>query len=171
MRWILQWLAARSERRRLRQRALFQFRDGTRTRYADPAMVWRALLNHPKYDFASVSKLASEGHPDESRQLLEIIRDAFSVRPWSESDRTGLTEWETLALLQLFDLYVAALKKNTSLSPMPLPLSAYGRSISHGRESGETPDDPTNSSSASSSTSIESSTGGDTASSDPSPTA
>ena len=167
MQWIKQW----AERRRLRQRALFQYRDGTRTRYADPAVVWRAILNHPRYDFSAVSKLAGVGQEPEHSQLLEIVADAFRVQRWNEVDRSGLTEWELLELLGQFDRYLEALKKNISPSRMPLQLSVYGQSISSAPVSAETNAEPTSSSSVSSCSPIESSTDAGIPSCEPSPMA
>lgn len=132
MRWIrqlLQWL----EQRQLRKRGLFTFRVGNCLRYADPAVAWRGLLNHPKHDFAAVAQLAAMGQEPEYSQLLDLIAETFSVQRWNEADRSGMTEWELLDLLQEFDGYLTALKKNTSPSRTPWQLSGYGQS------SGSTP--------------------------------
>lgn len=171
MRWLRR-LYEWNEQRQARHRGLFAYRDGARLRYGDPAVIWRKLLNHPKYEFANVVQLATVGQEPEYSQLLEIVSDAFGVQRWDEAEQTGLTEWGLVGLLQQFDEYLTALKKNTSPSLMPWQLSAYGGQSSLSAQTpGEAADGPTSFSADSSSTSSELSTDEVTPSSDPLPTA
>lgn len=123
----LQWIRKWFERRRLRDRALFAYRDGTRERYADPAEVWRKLLNHPTMNFVDMMPLAEQGQEPEVSVVLDALAEIFDVDRWDESTGRGLTNWETLDLVHQFDAYLNALKKNISTQRMPLLLSVYGQ--------------------------------------------
>lgn len=160
-RWIRQW----RQRRRLRGRGLFRYWDGRRARYADPALLWRKLLNHPGMDFAVDLPLADQGKEPEATKVQAILCEIFEVEPWDGARQTGLTSWEILDLVRQFDGYLDALKKNTSPSQMPWQLSAYPSSTGP-----DSPADPTNSSADCSSTPDGSSFGEDTSSSAPSKT-
>lgn len=107
LRRLQQW----RERRRLRGRGLFCYHDGQRTRYADPALVWRNLLNHPEMNFETMVALAEEGHEPEATIVNKALCEIFDVRPWDEASQTGLTCWEVMELVSQFDQYVLALKK------------------------------------------------------------
>jgi hypothetical protein len=143
LRWYRQW----RERRRLGGRGLFQYWDGIRTRYADPALVWRNLLNHPKMNLETMVPLAEQGHDPEATIVTEALCGIFGVQRWDEDAQAGLTTWEILDLIPQFEEYLAALKKNTSPSRMPLPLLAFEPSTSP-----ESPSDPTSSTADSSPT-------------------
>lgn len=158
-RWLQQW----RERRRLRGRGLFHYWDGRRTRYADPALLWRKLLNHPEMNFETMVPLAEQGHEPEATIVNKALCEVFDVRPWDEASQAGLTCWEVMHLVSQFDEYVLALKKNTSPSQMPLPLSAYPSSTGP-----DSPAEPTSSSADCSPTSSESSDAEDSPSSKPS---
>jgi len=136
LRWFQQWY----ERRRLRGRGLFRYHDGRRIRYADPALLWRKLLNDPRLDFEVMLPLADQGKEPEATTVGKVLCEIFEVEPWDDTRRTGLTSWEVLDLVRQFDEYLDALKKNTSPSRMPLQLSGYGSSTSP-----EPHEDPTSS--------------------------
>lgn len=143
LRLLRQW----RERRRLRGRGLFRYWDGHQTRYADPALLWRRLLNHPGLDFAVMVPLADQGKEPEATQVTEILCEIFDVKPWNDSTKSGLTSWEVLNLVREFEEYLMALKKSTSPSRMPWQLLAYGSS--NGPDS---PDEATSSTAGCSST-------------------
>jgi hypothetical protein len=147
-RWYRQW----RERRRLKGRGLFQYWDGSRTRYADPSVVWRNLVNHPKMNFETMVGLAEEGREPEATIVTEALCQIFEVKRWDESALDGLTTWEIMDLIPQFEEYLAALKKNTNPSRMPLPLLAFASSSSL-----DSPGDPTSSTADSSPTPSESS--------------
>jgi hypothetical protein len=164
-RWIHSWL----ERRRLRGRGLFRYHDGSRTRYADPAAIWRALLNHPAMDFSHDPQLADQGDPEAQPRVVQALSEIFAVPLFRDRAHPGLTTWEMLDLLRQFDEYLAALKKNTSPSRMPWQLLAYGSSTST-QPSPPAGPPATNSAADSCSTPDGSSTAAATTSCDPSPT-
>ncbi len=166
MQWLRRWI----ERRRLRQRAIFAYHDGTRTRYADPAQIWRSLLNHPDMDLAEMGPPAEQGKEPAASTVLAALAEIFAVERWDESSKRGLTDWEILDLPHQFDEYLATLKKNISPSRMPWQLSAYGLSTGS-VEPEATPKGPTSSTVDSSFSPSESSTDEATPSSEPSPMA
>lgn len=165
MRWFRQW----AQRRRLRQRALFSFHDGQRTRYVDPAEAWRKLLNHPTMDFGVMVPLAQQGKEPETAIVLGALCEIFSVHLWDESTQSGMTTWEILNLIRQFDEYLVGLKKSTDPSQMPWLLLAYG--LSTGSVSPPEAPEPANLNSDSSSTLNESNPDEVIDSSEPLPTA
>lgn len=164
------WINTFLERRRLRARALFRYHDGRRTRFADPAEVWRGLLTHPKMDFGQMMPMAERGQEPETGIVLAALCEVFRVDPWDDSKECGLTTWEILDLVRQFDEYLTRLKKTTSLSRMPLQLLAYGSSTGDAQRPDDQPVDGTRSSAASSSTPSESSDAEGTPCCEPSPT-
>jgi len=154
-----------ADRRRERQRALFVFYDGTQERRADPARVWRALINHAEMNFEDHMPLADQGHEPEVSIVLKAIREVFEVSAWDNRTLTGLTDWETLDLIRQFDEYLDELKKSTDPSQMPYLLSVYGSSTAP-----EPPSGPTSSSAGSSSSNDASPTVEASPSSEPSAT-
>lgn len=166
MRWLRNW----KERRQLKRRALFAYHDGTRIRYADPAIAWRDLVNHPTMDFGETVPLAAQGKEPATTTLLNALAEVFSVERWDESTGRGLTNWELLDLLRQFDEYLAALKKNTNPSRTPWLLSAYGPSTGISRESNPEAEKPISSTAGFSSMQDELNSDVDTIFSGPSPT-
>lgn len=125
---MFQWLKTLLERRRLGQRALFRYSDGTRLRYADPAMIWRALYNHPGFDLATMGQAADEGQEPEATQVYKGLCDVFGVKPFDSATGEGLATWEVFDLLRDFEAYLETLKKKYNPSRMPLQLWALGLS-------------------------------------------
>lgn len=115
----------RVARRRERQRAIFRYWDGTRERGADPAVVYRALVSHPTFDWETHPVLIDTGDKDALAITLGAIREVFGVVAWAEDNdgrSTGLTDWETIDLLIQFNWYLGGLKKSTSPTPtLPPP--------------------------------------------------
>lgn len=110
--------------RRTRHRALFAYWDGTRTRYADPFLLWRGILNHPKFNIETMPAFVDAGQEPETSICLAALRDVFSVEAWDDSRKCGLTTWETLNLLTSLVTYLEALKKN--IGPIPILSAPMG---------------------------------------------
>lgn len=115
----------RVARRRDRQRAIFRYWDGTRERGADPAVVYRAFVSHPTFNWETHPVLIDTGDKEALTITLGAIREVFGVAAWSEDghgNSSGLTDWETIDLLIQFNHYIGGLKKSTSptlTSPPP----------------------------------------------------
>jgi hypothetical protein len=107
-------------RKRL-NRQIFRFSDGTRARYADPIAIMRAMASHPKLNLeVHLEQLASdqpELQNDASAIVVEATREIFGVEAFSDANRDGLTETETIDLLNQFLTYVDGLKKNGNGQP------------------------------------------------------
>jgi hypothetical protein len=117
---ILSWLTSR----RLGSRRLFRYWDGRRWRYGDPFLLWRAIMNHPTVHFENALPLVDDGVEPETSQVVVALYEIFAVEPWDEHRRTGLTQWEILAVLGAFNLYLELLKKSTSPGPTSSPATA-----------------------------------------------
>jgi len=111
---LIQWLKTFRERRRLGQRGLFRYHDGQRTRWGDPFLLWRALINHEKLDLASMGELADTGQEPATTIVVEACCEVFGVKRWSDATQAGLTDWEVLDLLDQLDKYLQGLKKNSN---------------------------------------------------------
>ncbi len=107
---LLRWLA---NRRWNKRRLIFRFHDGRRIRRVDPVEIALALHEHPEYLPEHLGE-ASDGHLGAQRTVAQAACDVFGVQPLSE--KGGLTVAERIELMQAFDLYLLALKKNTVAS-------------------------------------------------------
>lgn len=162
---VIQWLRRAWQQRRTRGRALFSYHDGARLRRADPAELWRKLLNHTRMNFADMLPLAHQGQEPEATIVLEALAEIFRVERWDDQSGRGLTNWELLDLVREFDEYLTELKKTLNPSLMPWQLLVYGSST------GPEPQSETTSfTAASCSTPPASNSAAATASSAPSPT-
>lgn len=105
LRWLAGWF-------RPRRRGLFRFHDGMQWRYADPLRVARILAEHPQYRAMHLDH-AKAGDPEAIEVCADAAREAFGLRP---IDATGRgTSWQdSIEILLGFDIWVRALKKNTS---------------------------------------------------------
>lgn len=118
LRRLVQYLTAS---RRLRQRGLFSFWDGSRTRYADPFKVWREIANHQDLNLESMADEIDRGAEPETSIAVTVICQAFAVERWSDETHRGLTDSELLNLLADFQAHLEALKKNGSPGPILSP--------------------------------------------------
>lgn len=150
------------------ERVIYSYFDGEKTVGADPAVLHTRVMDvGPDLDVdiqlsQSPSKDAKLGH----QQMLKKIRGIFNVKPWEEG---GLTETETVNLLNHFLAFCGWVKKNTS-GPATSPGTTSHSSASPSGPGG--PADPaTRSSSGSASTASDSRTGGRTSSPTESPSA
>jgi len=110
--FIARWL----DHRRENSRKIFSYWDGQRTRRIDPMQAARALDGHPTFVPKVHLMLLEKGDKDGIDVTLQATRDVFGVKEWSES-QPGLTEAETLQLLDDFAAYNESLKKKHSQSP------------------------------------------------------
>jgi len=100
---------------------IFKYFDGTRERSADPVTVIRKMAAHPKFDVDRHLADMVCGEPGLEAEASEIsvqaTREIFGIPAWTEDTPEGLTEMETLGVLNDFVLYVDNLKKNGSGQP------------------------------------------------------
>jgi hypothetical protein len=104
-------------RRRLRERALLRYWDGSIWRHGDPFAIWRKLINNADVNWEAVAPLVDTGQEPETTQAVQAICEAFDVRRWDEASGTGLTDWEITQLPGALDAYFDEQKK--SISPGP----------------------------------------------------
>lgn len=100
-------------------RAIFHYWDGSGERRADPLVLWQALQNDPEFVFEKHLPGADRGEVESLLVCQNAVQRAFSV-PTFESG--GLTQLESLELLQSYLEYLDALKKNgvtLPISPQP----------------------------------------------------
>jgi hypothetical protein len=103
------------------QRQLFKYSDGVRTRCVDPVMIMRAMIAHEKLNLEThLPQLTSE-FPELQNEAAEIVvsatREIFGLKPFSDLNRAGLTELETIDVLNDFVIFTETLKKNGSGQP------------------------------------------------------
>jgi len=110
LRWFLDWRRRHAARR---DRAIFKYWDGTRTRAVDPMVVYRVLACHPTFIWRDHPRQVERDH-DALRITLGAIRDAFDVKPLSADGKHGISEGETLGLLVQFSEFLESAKKNTN---------------------------------------------------------
>lgn len=112
-----------------RERAIFRFWDGRRTRAVDPLAVQRTLLAVEGFDPENDAKRADlvlkggpgSDHPEALAALFRVVdatRRAFGVLPfrewgrWPFRRREGLTDAETLGLFAAFGGFLAELQED-----------------------------------------------------------
>lgn len=116
---LLKWWRGRKV---LKNRMLYPYWDGTKRRYGDPFKIWRELKNNGIVDLDAVAPLVDAGQEPETTKSVEAIAAAFQVRRWNEATKSGLTDWEVLALYWEMASFIEALKKNISPGPtLPEP--------------------------------------------------
>jgi len=106
--WILYRLGADP-------RGLFSFHDGRRWRYVDPMEAARTLWSLPGFESDKSRELIASGVGTLMAQgfaeIATAVRSVFDVAPASQG---GLTELECRELLDRFEFYLGAVKKNGS---------------------------------------------------------
>lgn len=126
---------------RNRKRLIFRYWDGSKLRRGDPLEIYRALMDHPVFNW-SVHPVLIDVEDDEKTSLeataitAQAVRDAFRVRPL---DNGGLCQSECVSLLAEFTLWVEDVKKKLSPSPMPRPSMAPPSSPPSGRSATSSP--------------------------------
>lgn len=121
---MLSWF---TNRRRLSNRKIFRYWDGSRERACDPGEAWRAMWSHPECspqnDFGpAMGEFPGDEYDDAAHKaaldrVLRMTREMFGVLPWTENS-SGLTVAETLSLLWDFLRYMDTLKKKRDQSLM-----------------------------------------------------
>lgn len=114
---MLNWLRTKLINRR---RAIYRYWDGKRFRRADPMVLYRSLMSHPKFDLSTHPQFIDENQEDRDI-TLSAIRDVFGVKAFDGLTGEGLTEEETVQLLWAFVSYCTAKKKSVSPSPTSPP--------------------------------------------------
>ena len=133
-----------------KNQAVFPYYDGERKRYADPFGVWRKLVNHPKFNMQEMTPLVEMGEEPETTICIEAVVEVFGIKRWNPVTHTGLTDMQVLIVLDRFDNFLGAIKKNFVYGSTSSPTTDLESSISP-----EPPKEATNSSSPSTSTSTE----------------
>lgn len=98
------------------ERMIYRYFDGQKNVEVDPMIIFRAVSDH-KHELSvdmKVSSLPMKGNIEAYQTLLNTIRKIFNVKPHAEG---GLTEIETVALLDHWLVYEDTQKKITN----PLP--------------------------------------------------
>jgi hypothetical protein len=111
-----------------RRRNIFRYNDGRRVRSADPIAVAIALHEHKTFLPRHLGE-ATDGDPEAMIIVARAACDVFGVTPLAANGKTGLTAAECLELMQAFDAYLFALKKNIERS---LTKRGYTESMSQG---------------------------------------
>lgn len=104
-----------------RQRNLFPYWDGRRTRKGDPVALLRSLHEDDFFNWEVHPQMIKSGDADAIRICADAARRAFGVPSFEDG---GLTDIEALTLFSKFVAYISAVKKNTKTSLMSLPPTA-----------------------------------------------
>ena len=105
------------------ERLLYRYFTGQEIVPADPMQLWQKLMEvGPELSIdMKVANSALKDAPKAHEAMLKKVRSIFSVKPWEEG---GLSQLETIELLNHFLSWCHIEKKNTS----PLPTSAAATS-------------------------------------------
>ena len=98
------------------ERVIYRYWDGKETVAADPMVLFKGIMAAGADLFIDL-KVAMSPSKDASKALdnsVRKVRGIFKVKPFEEG---GLTEAETMALLDHFLAYVDGLKKNSRTYP------------------------------------------------------
>lgn len=154
-RWLLRWLLrpASTDLYHPKERLIYSYFNGEKVIRADPLILERKLMSvGPELAIdIKVSRSISQDAAKSHTEVVKKIRDIFNVKPLEEG---GLTEVETVSLLEHYLEYTDSVKKNSSLIATP----AMETSVPSVPSLAGSP--PTPSSSASGSTGNENSTDG-----------
>jgi hypothetical protein len=103
-----------------RQRYVYRFWDGSRTRVADPLACYRDLIAHEDFRVDDLKLLSIPSFmPDKAKTLAKAYRDVFKVKQVEDG---GLTDVECVHNLQDF-LGVAYIQKKSGETHQTLPTS------------------------------------------------
>ena len=137
----------RTNRKRIADRLLLAYWDGTQNRYGDPHTIYKTIANWPDLNLERDLAAIDADDWEAADRLLAATRAAFGVKPWDDKTLTGLTHAETLGLFSLLCRYLNGVKKNTNFGPTSPQTGASNASIGQ-----VVPDEPTKPSSDSGST-------------------
>ena len=117
---MFQRLADRWKRRALhKQRNIFEYFDGIRTRRIDPFVVQRLLDTHEKFHW-EIGFDVDRGDLEAEKVTVDATREVFDIPLWDE-DNAGLTDTETMSVLYEYVDYLDRIKKKFNLGQMPQP--------------------------------------------------
>jgi len=134
-----------------RNRLVFRYWDGSRTRLGDPIVLYRALMAHEDFRADDFKLLQMRDlFPKLLGGMAKVYRDVFEVKT---PEQGGLTEHECVANLRAFIEYLGLQKKSTGLTLTSPRTTEPESSVSSVPETSTSADLP------SSSTSTESNTG------------
>jgi hypothetical protein len=103
-----------------RQRYVYRFWDGSRTRVADPLACYRDLMAHEDFRIDDLKMLSIPAlMPDKAKTLAKAYRDVFKVKQVEDG---GLTDVECVHNLQDF-LGVSYIQKKSGESQQTSPTS------------------------------------------------
>lgn len=103
-----------------RQRYVYRFWDGARTRVADPLACYRDLMAHEEFRIDDLKLLSIPSFmPEKARTLAKAYRDVFKVKQVEDG---GLTDVECVHNLQDF-LGVAYIQKKSGETQPTSPTS------------------------------------------------
>lgn len=127
---------------------IFRYWDGCRWRGADPLLVFRQMIGHPRFDLEKHSEWLRIEDVKIQMEAVEITVDAmrsiFGLQPWNEETGRGVTDREVLGILSDFIIYTANLKKNGSGQQTwqgatePPSLGVYSQTTNASSDSGST---------------------------------
>ena len=117
-RWLLDRIRARRSRR---QRDLFVYFDGKRTRQIDPMRVHIELDCHPEFRW-DLGNAVDQGETEATQTVLKATREVFGLEAFDELTGRGLTAQETLAVLYQYTEFIEIVKKKYSPGPTSPPL-------------------------------------------------
>jgi len=109
-----------------KERNIYSYYNGEGMVACDPILLYKSLMKHgPSLSIdIKVANSPSKGAEQAHDSMVKTIREIFSVKPLEEG---GLTEAETVGLLDHFLIYSERIKKNSSPSATiwtPTPPSA-----------------------------------------------
>lgn len=122
---MLGWLRRRAFNK---NRLIFRFFDGEKSRWVDPLAAWFSLRNDSEFVADEHFPLLDDSPPGEKGMLADGRVDAWEItgraigRAFDLEDET-LTLWERRQLAVRFLIYLNELKKNISILPISLPPS------------------------------------------------
>jgi len=99
-----------------REREIFRFWDGGRTRTADPLAIWIALHDDPEFNYDTTPAFVDAGDIAAIKTTVGAVRRIFGLKSFEAG---GLTSQECLELLAVYFLYEESLKKSTSEPATP----------------------------------------------------
>lgn len=116
LRWLSNWWNNQD-------RKIFLYWDGTRKRRGDPMVLLRGLQTRAGFDLETAIRIIDGGAnivptADFWEHVVESVDAARAVFGVQSLEDGGLTEGEMLGLLYDFLLFMDALKKNGSTSPI-----------------------------------------------------
>ena len=69
-------------------------------------------MNHPTFNLQEMTPLVEQGIEPETSICIEAVAEVFSIKRWDTATETGLTDMQILIVLDRFDSFLGAIKKN-----------------------------------------------------------